>query len=156
MLSHTLVIFGGGSTSRRVMCLQVCYLVRLECPLFACTSLVKVAAGRARTCHLIFFDRHAGGIICGGLSSADRLALLKHGASHRLLGLLAGGRRVDHLVRLQEELVHSGRAVVDRHASAQAVDIVSTHWHLVGIYELIDLFICELELAYPSSCIGPG
>jgi len=65
------------------------------------------------------------------------LALLQEGTPHRLLSLFAGRWCVDHLLRLEQELVHSVLAL-DWCTTAHPMDVVRIHRHFLGVYELID------------------
>lgn len=81
--------------------------------------------------HLALVESVAGGdgVLVG--RHRDDLALLEHGAPHRLLRLLATRRRVDHLLRLQQQLVH-------RRAPAHPVHVVRVYRHLLRVDELVD------------------
>ena len=93
--------------------------------LFASThlTLVKRVAGGDG----ILFRRHGHAY----------LALFQEGTPHGLLGLFSGRWRVDHLLRLKQELVDSILAL-NRCTTAHPMDVVRIHRHLLGIYELVD------------------
>lgn len=70
-------------------------------------------------------------------ANARSLSLLEHGRPHSLLRLLPRGRSVDHLLLLQQNVVHAGRRVPG-HAARHAVRcVVSVHWHLPLVDELV-------------------
>ena len=85
----------------------------------------------------------------------DRVLICRHGhadfsffkqrTSHRLLGLLSAGRRVDHLLRLEQQFVDSVLAL-DGRATAHSMHIIGVHGHLLWIDELVDhgLAVCGL------------
>ena len=93
--------------------------------LFASThlTLVKRVAGGDG----ILFRRHGHAY----------LAFLQEGTPHGLLGLFTGRWRVDHLLRLKQELVDSVLAL-NRCTTAHPMNVVRIHRHLLGIYELVD------------------
>jgi len=114
--SHPLVVFGGCRPGG-VVRLQVSYLISLEAALLASTSLVQITTSSARSAHLVFFHGLAAVVRVSLGSGNHSFAFLEHRTAHGLLGLLAGWRCVDHLVRLQEQFVHPRLTVVNGHAS---------------------------------------
>jgi len=96
---------------------EVCVLERLRALLApAHLTLVQSVA----SCDRVLISRH----------SYD-FAFFEHGAAHSLLGLLAAGRRIDHLLRLEEKLVH-------RRPTAHPMHIVRIDRHFLRVDELID------------------
>jgi len=72
-----------------------------------------------------------------GVLLNGNLALLEEGAPHGLLGLLAGGGRVDHLLRLEQNVVHPAVLALDRSTSAHPVHVVRVHRHFIRVDELV-------------------
>lgn len=102
---------------------EVCVLVRLR-------SLLAAA-------HLSLVERVArSDSVLVGRHRHD-LALFEHRAPHRLLGLLAARRGVDHLLRLEKKLVDAGLAF-DGRSTAHAMHVVRIDRHLLRIDELVD------------------
>ncbi len=70
-------------------------------------------------------------------SNAGCLLFLYHRASHSLFCLFSRRRSINHLLALEEDVVHSWRGV-NWHASTNSVDIVCAHWNFWRVDKLVN------------------
>lgn len=76
-------------------------------------------------------------LVCGHRDAAH-LCLFKKWAAHRLLSLLPGGWRINHLLRLHQKFVDSAVLTVgDGGTSAHPVHVACVDWHLLGVDKLV-------------------
>lgn len=122
LLSHA-VALGSHELSAVARSCEVGVLVSLG-PFFASTHLALVK--RVTRCNRVLVRRHGHA----------HLALFEQRTPHRLLCLLAARWRVDHLLRLEQQLVDSVLAFDGRPAT-HPVHVVRVHRHLLRVYELV-------------------
>lgn len=69
--------------------------------------------------------------------------------------LLTGRWSIDHLLRLKKKLVDPVLAL-NRSSATHAMHVVSLHWHLLGIDELVDkwLGVGRLRMGHETTVVG--